>query len=264
MATYLQSFLQWVGKYWFQLFLVVIGLHLFFNKDISLDVRVRNAESLPAAVSTSLKDYGDRRGEEKVAFGWFGKERKLDEKTASLLSDEYSYIYPLLSEFSSQTSTEEKEHALRYARHFVERFAKVAITEMNKYDIPASIILARGILASNSGEHILASQYNNYFRIECRQPCRDCRCAEVETSDNTYFQKMYDTAWESFRNHSHLLSQEKWSDLRIPDHIEDYKAWAKALEYRGMAHTPNYAATMVDLIEELDLHLFDKTYQQKG
>ena len=58
---------------------------------------------------------------------------------------------------SAQTKTEQ----------YIVKYNGIAVKEMNRYGIPASITLAQGILESGSGESRLATQGNNHFGIKC-------------------------------------------------------------------------------------------------
>ena len=51
---------------------------------------------------------------------------------------------------------------------YIELYKKIAVQEMKRTGIPASITLAQGILESNSGESNLAKQFNNHFGIKCK------------------------------------------------------------------------------------------------
>ena len=50
---------------------------------------------------------------------------------------------------------------------YINRYKDIAIREMERAGIPASIKLAQGILESNSGQSTLARRANNHFGIKC-------------------------------------------------------------------------------------------------
>ena len=52
-------------------------------------------------------------------------------------------------------------------RIYVEQFYPIAVAEMERANIPASIKLAQGILESGVGESELAKNANNHFGIKC-------------------------------------------------------------------------------------------------
>lgn len=132
---------------------------------------------------------------------------------------------------------------------FIERFAKVAIAEKNKFGIPASITLAQALLASKAGEMPMVAAGNNFFGLACTS---DQNCIEVDGLQVA----SYSNPWESFRAHSLLLSSEKYSSLSRYRQV-DYKAWAGGLVEAGYYPDKDYADQLVQIIEALDLYLFD-------
>ncbi len=50
---------------------------------------------------------------------------------------------------------------------YIEQYSQIAVDEMNRYNIPASITLAQGILESGNGESRLATEGKNHFGIKC-------------------------------------------------------------------------------------------------
>ncbi len=57
----------------------------------------------------------------------------------------------------------QSQHYLDY----IDKFKDIAIVEMERSGIPASIKLAQGILESNAGRSDLARRANNHFGIKC-------------------------------------------------------------------------------------------------
>lgn len=143
-------------------------------------------------------------------------------------------------------------------RKYVARFAKVAQNEMEKYGIPASITLAQGLLESNAGESTLALKNNNHFGIKCfSRSCRKGHCSNHTDDSHKDFFRKYNSAWESYRAHSHLLRADRYKPLyKLPP--DDYKRWAHGLKKAGYATDKYYAEKLINLIEELSLHQYDK------
>lgn len=135
---------------------------------------------------------------------------------------------------------------------FIERFKKVAVTEMEKYNIPASVTLAQSLLASQAGTSIIAVQTNNYFNLECKNGWDKANA----TFDGTCIRK-YETAWFSFRNHSKHLTQGSLQHLTHLDKT-DYQRWAKGLELAEYSTDKLYAEKIIRIIEKHQLHLIDK------
>ena len=153
--------------------------------------------------------------------------------------------------------TPEELAKLKRQQTYVDRFAAVAVSEMKKYGIPASITLAQGVVETNSGASTLATKYNNHFGIKCfSQKCEKGHC--VNFSDNTHkdFFVRYETAWMSYRAHSEFLTRKRYRHLH--DLGRDYKAWARGLKAAGYATDPSYADKLIKTIEDLELYQYDR------
>lgn len=140
---------------------------------------------------------------------------------------------------------------------YVAKYSVTAKEEADLFNIPASITLAQGLLESNVGKSSLAVKENNHFGIKCRKKCIGCRCANY-TDDSRYDMfRIFDSAWESFREHSKLLSNTRYKHLSKLKRT-DYKNWANGLQAAGYATDKNYASKLIAIIEALQLDRFDK------
>jgi flagellum-specific peptidoglycan hydrolase FlgJ len=141
---------------------------------------------------------------------------------------------------------------------YVARFAHVAKAEMKKYGIPASITLAQGLIESNAGESRLSKQNNNHFGMKCfSKKCSKGHCSNFTDDSHKDFFRKYETAWESFRAHSQLLTANRYRRL-FQLHQTDYKGWANGLQKAGYATDPKYAQKLIHIIEELELGQYDR------
>ena len=96
---------------------------------------------------------------------------------------------------------------------YIARFSKTAKEEAELFRIPAAITLAQGLLESNVGKSSLAVKENNHFGIKCRKKCIGCRCANY-TDDSRYDMfRIFESPWESFREHSKLLQSKRYKHL---------------------------------------------------
>lgn len=141
---------------------------------------------------------------------------------------------------------------------YVKRFAPVAVEEMKKYNIPASITLAQGLLESNVGQSRLATENNNHFGIKCfSKNCKSGHCTNHTDDSHKDFFRKYDSVWESYRAHSLFLQRKRYRHLlKLPR--TDYKSWAKGLSKAGYATDKRYPEKIIGIIENLKLHRFDK------
>jgi flagellum-specific peptidoglycan hydrolase FlgJ len=140
---------------------------------------------------------------------------------------------------------------------YIAKYSITAKEEADLYNIPASITLAQGLLESNAGKSSLSSKENNHFGIKCRKKCIGCRCANY-TDDSRYDMfRIFDSAWESFREHSKLLSSKRYKHLSKLK-LTDYKNWAHGLKAAGYATDKRYASKLIMLIEKLELDRFDR------
>jgi len=132
----------------------------------------------------------------------------------------------------------------------------MALAEMNRTGIPASITLAQGLLESGNGKSILATKANNHFGIKCH----DWRGSSIKVDDdkrNECFRK-YKDPYESYKDHSEFLTTRSRYSFLFKLKSTDYKAWAKGLKKAGYATNPKYAYMLIDIIEEEQLYLLDR------
>lgn len=143
------------------------------------------------------------------------------------------------------------------AEDYVERFHAIAVGEMDKYGIPASISLAQGLIESRAGTSKLAVNNNNHFGIKCfSRNCKRGHCTNFTDDTHKDFFRKFKNPWESWRAHSQLLATGRYS--RLKKHGTDYRKWAYGLQAIGYATDSNYAEKMIGIIERYDLHQFDK------
>ena len=145
---------------------------------------------------------------------------------------------------------------------YVDKYKDLAVNHMFEYSIPASITLAQGILESGSGESDLAVKSNNHFGIKCHSDWKGKKSYYDDDEENECFRK-YDSASESFLDHSLFLkNKNRYSEL-FSLKITDYKGWAKGLKKAGYATDPNYANNLIRVIEKYYLYEYDKLKKKK-
>ncbi len=140
---------------------------------------------------------------------------------------------------------------------YIEQYSQIAIEEMRRYNIPASITLAQGILESGNGESRLAVEGNNHFGIKCHANWNGETITADDDEKGECFRK-YNRAADSYRDHSLFLTERGRYSLLFELKKTNYKGWAKGLKKAGYATNPKYADLLIDLIEKYDLSRFDE------
>ncbi len=143
-----------------------------------------------------------------------------------------------------------------YAIEYLNRYGTLAISEMKRTGIPASITLAQGMLESNYGRSRLATQGNNHFGIKCHSSWTGKKIYHDDNRRNECF-RAYRSAEESYRDHSEfLVTGSRYRDLfRLSN--TDYKGWAHGLKKAGYATDPKYPELLIRKIEEYRLWAYD-------
>jgi len=140
-------------------------------------------------------------------------------------------------------------------QQYIDQYKDLAIAEMKRTGVPASIKLAQGIHETMAGKSELVQKSNNHFGIKCKTGWNGPSVRHTDDARNECFRK-YATASESYRDHSNFLkSSSRYASLFELDPT-DYVAWAKGLKSAGYATNPVYAQTLVRLIEEYDLQQY--------
>ena len=145
------------------------------------------------------------------------------------------------------------KHTLQY----IKKYAPLAVLEMHKYDIPASITLAQGILESGNGRSQLASKSNNHFGIKCHVGWKGQKVYHDDDEKGECFRK-YKFVETSYKDHSEFLSGRRRYANLFKLRKSDYKGWAKGLKKAGYATDKKYPKKLIKIIETYELYEFDK------
>ena len=141
-------------------------------------------------------------------------------------------------------------------QRYVDRFAALAVTEMYRSGVPASITLSQGLLESRYGLSALAAEGHNHFGIKCHN---DWKGKSMKVDDDAKGEcfRVYDADIDSFHDHSDFLRYRDRYKFLFDFPVTDYKAWANGLKKAGYATDPAYPAKLIKLIEDYDLSRFD-------
>jgi LysM repeat protein len=156
-------------------------------------------------------------------------------------------------------------YAQSHQKAYIERYSEIAVAEMYRSGVPASITLAQGLLESGYGRSELAVKSNNHFGIKCHNGWQGGKVYHDDDAKGECFRK-YDTPEESYRDHSDFLRYRDRYKFLFEYKTTDYKSWAYGLKKAGYATDPSYPRKLINLIEEYQLHEFDtkpSTFAQK-
>lgn len=139
---------------------------------------------------------------------------------------------------------------------YISQFKDIAMGNMRNYGIPASIILAQGILESGAGRGDLALNANNHFGIKCHEGWTGESVKHDDDAAQECFRK-YNNPSESFKDHAVFLTGRSRYSKLFGFSKGDYKAWARGLRVAGYATDPRYPDKLISYIERYKLHQYD-------
>lgn len=148
------------------------------------------------------------------------------------------------------------------ANGYVDKYSELAVVEMYRSGIPASIILAQGLHESQNGISDLAVLANNHFGIKCKSYWQG---ESYYHKDDDYkngalikscFRK-YNSDIDSYVDHTNYLVKTRYYTSLFDYTKTDYINWAHGLEKCGYATDPMYAEKLIKKIEKYRLYEFD-------
>lgn len=265
---------DWVERNWFNCVLIYLAFQFLFNKEI--EIGIGNERVLPASVVPVPRAKAVRTNAETphtvpeyipaLNVSQFPKDApaaplpETPSEPSAVPGFSIRNLSPLLSPESLRkrgVPESEIQAKLQVCKGYVERYLDIARVEMKAYGIPASITLAQGLLESDAGESTLARQSNNHFGIKCKSRCLGCTCRNYSDDDIYDMFRVFNSPKESFREHSILLTGDRYSKLHKLA-LTDYKGWAHGLKAAGYATDTRYAYKLIKIIEALSLHQYDK------
>lgn len=140
---------------------------------------------------------------------------------------------------------------------YIRQYASLAIEHQHQYKIPASITLAQGILESGAGKSQLARESNNHFGIKCHAGWEGKRVYKKDDIERDCF-RVYASVKDSYEDHSLFLTERKRYSRLFTYRMTDYKKWARGLQDCGYATDKGYANSLIKLIEDYELYIYDK------
>lgn len=139
---------------------------------------------------------------------------------------------------------------------YIAAYKDLAVEQMKRHGVPASITLAQGLLESGAGKSRLAVQANNHFGIKCGSTWKGPYILATDDAPNERF-RAYKSVRESYEDHSDFLRTGQRYAFLFDLKKTDYKGWAKGLKKAGYATNPRYADNLIAIIETYGLHRYD-------
>lgn len=140
---------------------------------------------------------------------------------------------------------------------YIDSYKDLAVIEMYRSGVPASITLAQGILESSSGNSRLAQYANNHFGIKCKGNWTGTVIYADDDAPNECF-RAYSSVLESFQDHSDFLRTNWRYHPLFELHVTDYRGWCEGLRKAGYATNNQYHTILINLIEKYELYKFDR------
>jgi len=177
-----------------------------------------------------------------------GKKKKIDSREQYLNAKSDAIFESYKKEYKGQVND--------FTIAYIGMYKNIAIDKMEKYNIPASITLAQGILESGNGLSTLAKKSNNHFGIKCHSGWKGKRVYHDDDKKGECFRK-YPTPEGSFNDHSIFLTGRGRYEFLFDLKPDDYKAWAKGLKKAGYATDRKYPKKLISFIETFELYKYD-------
>ncbi len=141
-------------------------------------------------------------------------------------------------------------------KQYIEKYQVLAIQEMQRSGIPASIKMAQACLESGNGNSTLSQKSNNHFGIKCKSTWTGKTVRHDDDEKNECFRK-YNSVEESFIDHTNFLMSNPRYYFLFQLKSDDYVGWAHGLKKAGYATAPDYGHRLIKIIEENQLYRLD-------
>ena len=139
---------------------------------------------------------------------------------------------------------------------YIDQYKDIAVAEMKRTGIPASITLAQGIIESNSGESNLAANFNNHFGIKCKSDWKGETTNQDDDTKQECF-RVYPSAIYSYIDHSNFIkNRPNYASLFELDPVDD-SAWAYGLKKAGYATASDYPKKLLKVIDDYELSQYN-------
>lgn len=135
---------------------------------------------------------------------------------------------------------------------YIATYRDIAISEMQRTGVPASITLAQGIHETQAGQSKLVLKSNNHFGIKCKSEWKGESVSHDDDARGECFRKYADPA-DSYKDHSDFLkNRAHYASLFTLDPT-DFEGWAHGLKKAGYATNPKYPQILIRIIRDYNL-----------
>ncbi len=240
--------LLFLKQHWFKFIVVGILLIIYFKKEISLGINFNTPKKV-AVVQQEQTPPPEETTDIVIV-----EEKAADENPSQL---EQMGIKEKLSALPFWRSGKEDapdvlpDVPIEVLDEYINRFARLAKGEKEKYGVPAAITLALAMLQSELGQYPLSKNVHNHFRLKCTEDWK----GEFSWHKGECY-RAYDKPWTSFRDYSLFLTTGSNVGLReLP--ATDYAAWADAIEAMDFFEQDDIPQKLLSIIEKYNLQQLD-------
>ncbi len=269
---------DFLTNHWLNVSIFTLLLYVVFTKDIHFSLHLNDDGKVPIAKALAVANNSPKNSKQKVAKQSvadiaFDTALDLDDHNGdgviallparniksikSVKDNNEANLFNTVSVFTNPQKADPSVLKTKQEKcwDYVTRFINIAKSERKKFGIPVSITLAQGLLESDAGQSRLTQKANNHFGIKTFSKNVRHVVMKDDTPKDKF--KVYNSAWESFRDHSLLLMRDHYKPLQFLSKT-DYVGWANGLEKAGYATDKQYAENLIKIIENLQLYRFDE------
>ena len=167
-----------------------------------------------------------------------------------------SVVALLTSCVSNKQVSSDNTQTSDYGERYVKTYYPMAVEQMEKYGIPASITLAQALLEGGAGRSDLVQEANNHFGVKADKRWQGKTYSKWDNGKWCKF-RVYKNTQESYEDHSKFLLSNSRYDFLFDLRKNDYKGWAKGLKKAGYAEDSQYPTKLINIIERYGLHEYD-------
>ncbi|MDF2187521.1 glucosaminidase domain-containing protein [Paraflavitalea sp. CAU 1676] len=158
-------------------------------------------------------------------------------------------LFPLLATWCVQAQKSDDIYG------YISQYKELAMQEMVRTGVPASIKLAQGIHETMAGKSDLVIKSNNHFGIKCKTSWTGDKVYHDDDARGECF-RSYSNSSDSYMDHSNFLKNSTRYAFLFQLDPTDYKGWAYGLKKAGYATNIKYSQIIIKLIEDYNLQQY--------